>query len=191
MLTSANTHHLILGGARSGKSRYAESIVINKSIEKISENDYEESLSTAYYLATAEALDDEMIARIKRHQQDRQHAQDATQFVWQLIEEPLHLGSAINSLTNTDIILIECLTLWLSNCLHSECWPEQKQLFLQSLQQTKAQVIMVSNEVGQGIAPTNKLSRKFIDETGWLHQELAQICCNVSLITAGLAQQLK
>jgi len=132
-----------------------------------------------------------MRKRIEHHQKDREKTQTTTNFQWILIEESLELGKILNTLSNADTVLIECLTLWLSNCLHHECWPEQKQQFLQCIDQSKARIIMVSNEVGTGIMPTSKLARQFIDEAGWLHQELAQKCTNVSLISAGLAQKLK
>ena len=183
MSIKTNRHHLILGGARSGKSRFAENLIIDSAAKQKS--------STAYYLATAEALDDEMCARIKRHQADREKTQLTTHFQWHLIEEPIELAKVLNTLSSHDIVLIECLTLWLNNCLHHDCWLEQKQQFLQCLEQIEAKIVMVSNEVANGIMPTSKLARKFIDESGWLHQELAQKCSNVSLITAGLAQQLK
>ena len=183
MPIKSNRHHLILGGARSGKSHFAENLIFNSITKK--------EPSTAYYLATGEALDDEMRKRIERHQTDREQTQATTNFQWNLIEEPLELGKVLNTLSNTDTVLIECLTLWLSNCLHHDCWSEQKQHFLQNIEQSEARIIMVSNEVGTGIMPTNKLARQFIDESGWLHQELAKKCANVSLITAGLAQKLK
>jgi len=178
-----NQHHLILGGARSGKSRFAEKLVLDLAVKQNS--------SSAYYLATAEALDDEMRKRIERHQTDRKQTQAKSNFQWQLLEEPLELGAVLKKLTKRDIVLIECLTLWLNNCLHHGCWPEQKQSFLRSLAETNTTIMIVSNEVGLGIMPTNQLTRQFIDEAGWLHQELAEHCANVSLITAGLAQQLK
>ena len=178
-----NRHHLILGGARSGKSRFAEALVIDSATQQKS--------STAYYLATAEALDNEMRARIERHQTDREKTQLTTNFQWHLIEEPIELAKVLNTLSSHDIVLIECLTLWLNNCLHHDCWTEQKQHFLQCLEHIEAKMVMVSNEVANGIMPTNTLARNFIDESGWLHQEIAQKCSNVSLITAGLAQKLK
>jgi len=175
--TLKHQKHLILGGARSGKSRFAETLITNSTHE------------SAYYLATAEALDEEMNERIQRHQKDREECSDV--FSWQLLEEPINLAKTLSTLTAEDCVLIECLTLWISNCLHHQHWPEQKVALIDVLQHSKATIVMVSNEVGHGIVPVDKLSRQFVDESGWLHQELAQICDHVSFITAGLAQTLK
>lgn len=167
--------HLVLGGARSGKSRFAESVINlhcqEQHLQKI-------------YVATATASDDEMKNRIKRHQNDRDEK-------WTLIEEPLNLASIIKQAKIDDCLLIECLTLWLSNCLYHNVWPEQKTAFLDTLKTSTSTIVMVSNEVGQGIIPANALSRQFIDESGWLHQELASICNKVSFVTAGIPQTLK
>ncbi len=181
--TTIHKKHLVLGGARSGKSHFAESLIVSS------------NHTTAYYLATAEALDDEMGARILRHQNDRKkHSQSSgtkTVFSWQLIEEPLNVAEIIIGLSDNDCVLIECLTLWISNCLHHGNWPQQKSAFIDALRTSNATVVMVSNEVGHGVVPMDKLSRKFVDESGWLHQELAQLCDKVSFVTAGLAQTLK
>jgi adenosylcobinamide kinase/adenosylcobinamide-phosphate guanylyltransferase len=166
-----HAHHLILGGARSGKSRYAEELI-------------RASSKHPRYVATAQALDDEMRQRIERHQQQRPSD-------WQVFEEPLELHRAFNDLTSEHIVLIDCLTVWLSNCLQADQWPAQKQAFLAALEESDAEVLMVSNEVGCGIVPMGQLSRHFVDEIGWLHQELATHCSDVSLITAGLATTLK
>jgi len=175
-----NHKHLILGGARSGKSRFAESLV-DDCLKKTN------ILNSPIYLATAEAQDEEMKQRISRHQQDR----SATEIPWQVIEEPIEIAKVIKPLKNNDVILIECLTLWLSNCLHQSNWNQQKSLFVEALNHSNAHIMMVSNEVGNGITPINSLARKFIDEAGRMHQELAQICNKVSLMTAGLVQTLK
>jgi len=178
--TQSIRKHLILGGARSGKSRFAESQVSDYLKNDLTRN-------SPIYLATAEALDEEMKQRILRHQQDR----SKTQISWQVIEETIEIAKVIKSLKNNDIVLIECLTLWLNNCLHQNNWEQQKALFIEALDYSNAHIIMVSNEVGLGITPTNSLARKFIDEAGRMHQELAQICNKVSLVTAGIAQSLK
>lgn len=166
---------LVLGGARSGKSRYAEQQVIKTGKAKI-------------YLATAEALDNAMQVRISRHREDRG-------FGWHTIEEQINLAFALQSTDNpANCILLDCLSLWLSNCLLSEdphCWPKQKQALLDALPAMQADVILVSNEVGQGIVPMGEINRRFVDEAGWLHQALAVMADKVTLVTAGIAQTLK
>lgn len=167
--------HLILGGARSGKSSFAE-----KAVTKLAAM----TNATLVYVATAQAGDDEMAQRITRHQQSRDTR-------WNLIEAPLNLADVLTNATQNECILIDCLTLWLSNCLHHEQWSEQKEAFITSLNNCPASVTLVSNEVGQGIVPMGKLSRDFVDQSGWLHQELAQLCEHVSFIVAGLENKLK
>ena len=163
---------LVLGGARSGKSRYAEQLA-------------RDGGKTLYYIATGEAKDEEMALRIEHHQEWREAD-------WKLQEEPLQLGSAIAGCDATGrCILVDCLTLWLNNCLAAECWPEQRELFLQILPAMQADVILVSNEVGSGVVPLGELSREFVDASGWLHQKLATQCDSVTLVVAGLPLQLK
>jgi adenosylcobinamide kinase/adenosylcobinamide-phosphate guanylyltransferase len=166
---------LILGGARSGKSRLAE--------QKACDTRYE-----VLYIATAQAFDDEMNDRITRHKNDRPS-------YWLTIEEPVYLAKAIiDNAKDAQVILVDCLTLWLSNllCMDDEAvFEEQKQALLNVLGSVPGQLIMVSNEVGQGIVPDNPLARRFIDEAGWLHQALAEQCEQVTFVTAGIAQRLK
>ncbi len=169
--------HLILGGARSGKSRFAERTALT-----IFRNN--NSGADLVYLATATAEDTEMTERIGHHQRRRGPQ-------WQLIEEPLAIDVIINSQKNSSTILIDCLTLWLSNGLHDGSWPKRRDAFLNALKQTEANVIMVSNEVGSGIIPMGELSRQFVDESGWLHQQIAEIANNVSLIVAGIEVPVK
>ncbi len=175
--------HLVLGGARSGKSGFAEKVAqaafeqsqsVNKSLEK----------SSLIYLATATAGDDEMKARIAHHQQRRGPE-------WQLLEEPLNLAEVVDNASKQTTILIDCLTLWLSNCLHHGCWPEHRINFLSSLENSSANIILVSNEVGSGIVPMGELSRQFVDESGWLQQQVAAIASDVTLVVAGLEMPLK
>ena len=171
----SNNHALILGGARSGKSRFAEQLAIksNKSV---------------IYLATAQPNDDEMQVRITRHQKNRPAN-------WQLVEEPIALAKLLKAHSKADnCILVDCLTLWLTNCLcHSDkhCWQTQKAELLAQLKSLPGQVIFVSNEVGHGIVPLGELSRTFVDESGWLHQALAAQVSQVEFIMAGLALTLK
>lgn len=169
--------HLILGGARSGKSRIAEkaAAALNKPVE---------------YIATAQALDIEMRERITHHQNSRSKS-------WLTTEEPLLLAEALGNTNPQHVVLIDCLTLWLNNCLghnNSELWPEQKRVFLTQLQARSAlgqPIIIVSNEVGQGVVPLGELSRKFVDQAGWLHQDIAQLAEQVDFVTAGLVNVLK
>ncbi|WP_108126717.1 bifunctional adenosylcobinamide kinase/adenosylcobinamide-phosphate guanylyltransferase [Saccharospirillum mangrovi] len=168
------TVHLILGGARSGKSRFAERCALAQSDPLI-------------YLATARAGDAEMQARIAHHQAGRDVR-------FQTHECPLELASAVAEFDQSGVtVLVDCLTLWLSNWLteNPEGWPQQRQVFLQTMAHTKGQWLLVSNEVGQGIVPLGELSRRFVDEAGWLHQELAELANEVTWVVAGLAQRLK
>ena len=167
--------HLILGGARSGKSGFAERLVEQICTEKKAQK---------VYIATATAGDAEMAARIKRHQDDR----DAQ---WTIIEEPIDLAARLDNATAEQCLLVDCLTLWLSNCLYKECWDKQRINLFKSLEHCLADVVMVSNEVGSGIIPMGELSRQFVDQAGWLHQALAKQCSDVSLVVAGLQSVLK
>lgn len=176
------TLHLILGGARSGKSRYAESRAIET-------HHASTTYSPLYYIATGEARDDEMAARIEHHRLNR------VPDWWQTIEEPRRLAGALNKIENEQdaIVLIDCLTLWVSNMLeHSDVeWKRQRRLFLYTASAFAGRIFVVSNEVGQGIVPMNALARRFIDETGRLHQDLASIASRVTFVTAGIPQDFK
>lgn len=166
----------MLGGARSGKSRYAQSsaeMLAHKQDKKL------------IYIATATAGDNEMAARIQQHKTDRG-------IEWTTIEEEIALAKIINNFNSSEYcILVDCLTLWLSNCMHHDCLIEQRQLLIESVENCKADLFMVSNEVGSGIIPMGELSRRFADESGWLHQQLAKHCNQVSLLVAGLPLSLK
>ncbi len=170
---------LILGGARSGKSRYAE--LQAQFLEK-----------TVIYIATAEADDAEMQARIKRHRADRPKC-------WQTLEEPIRLADVIRQYSHAEnCLLIDCLTLWLSNVLfdkqgelQQELFQQQKTDLLQALSERTGHIIMVSNEVGQGVVSIHKTTRLFVDEAGRLHQDIARISDRVVFVTAGLPQVLK
>ena len=174
---------LVAGGARGGKSRYAQ----NKA-----EASARATGKELIFVATAEARDDSMTDRIHRHQQDRDER-------WQLIEAPLDLAAVLNQAKPNQCLLIDCLTLWLSNwlCLSDDPatakanWQTQKQAFLTALNTTPAQVILVTNEVGMGIIPMGQLSRDFVDESGWLHQAIAEIADEVVLVMFGIEQRLK
>ena len=164
--------HLILGGARSGKSRHAE-------------NCAHDSGKSLFYVATAQPRDGEMSARIAHHK-----AQRGGQ--WTLLEEPVQLANCLEKINSTEhCIVIDCLTLWLSNCLEQGCWPEEKAHLLSTLKHFEADIILVGNEVGGGIVPMGELSRQFIDENGWLQQTLAGLCNQVTTVIAGLPLTLK
>ena len=160
--------YFYLGGARSGKSRLAEQQVLALS-------------PRPYYLATAQALDDEMQQRISTHQAQRDDR-------FQTVETPLQLSKTINSLQHSgEAILVDCLTLWLSNQLfqQSERWSQTRAEFLTQLQQASCDIVLVSNEVGQGVVPIGRESRRFVDEAGWLHQDIAAFADRNFFIIAG------
>lgn len=184
--------HLVLGGARSGKSRFAEEQVkqlcAEHQIAILKQAD--EHQSRCLYFATAQALDSEMTQRIGHHQTQR----EIGDINWHTIECPLELTAAlIANATNNSIILVDCLTLWLTNHLlkAEDDWQEVKAALLQTLIELPGSVILVSNEVGCGIVPMGEINRRFVDEAGWLHQEIAAIADRVTLVTAGLPLNLK
>ncbi len=170
---------LVLGGARSGKSRYAENQARASGLEVI-------------YIATAEAGDGEMKARIEHHRQRRPSA-------WRTVEEPVFLADAIRQHASPDrCLLVDCLTLWLSNvlfdrqgCLQIPFFQQQRMALLDALNDCRQRIILVSNEVGLGVVAADAMTRRFVDEAGFLHQDLAQLSDKVALVTAGLPQQLK
>ncbi len=165
--------HLVIGGARSGKSKFAEDLA-SKSADEV------------VYIATATAGDIEMENRIQHHQQSRPKE-------WQLVEETLYLSSVIKQQRNKTLI-IDCMTLWLTNWLCSEQvenWPEETQEFINQLNNYPSDIIIVSNEVGSGIIPLGELSRTFVDQAGWLNQSIAKAADKVTLVVAGLPVVLK
>ena len=163
---------LVLGGARSGKSKLAEQRARDGGHHLL-------------YVATASAGDDEMAQRIAHHRARRGRE-------WQLVEAPRGLADTLLAEHRRDrCILVDCLTLWLSNCLHHECWQQERDALLKALPHLSGRIIFVSNEVGSGIVPLGELSRRFADESGFLHQQLAQICQRVTLTVAGLPLELK
>lgn len=168
-------HDLILGGARSGKSALAEARAAGSGL-------------AVTYIATAQALDTEMAARIDRHRARRPQQ-------WQCVEEPLALAATLRVHAGVGrCLVVDCLTLWLGNLLgdsDSERFARERDALLRTLPALPGRVILVSNEVGQGIVPLGALSRRFVDEAGWLHQALARQCANVGLVVAGLPLWLK
>lgn len=166
--------HLILGGARSGKSRFAETTALASG----------QSLTC---IATAQALDAEMQARIQHHQRERDAA-------WVTVEEPLHLARALQQQASANrCIVVDCLTLWLTNLLLAgdACFEQERAALLAALPTLPGDILLVSNEVGWGVVPADPLSRRFVDEAGRLHQALAASADRVTLVVAGLPQVLK
>lgn len=166
---------LILGGARSGKSRLAEQTAINTQL-------------AVTYVATAQALDPEMQSRIEHHQNQRPAH-------WSLVEEPLYLANALQKIDRSNqIILVDCLTLWLTNLLLLEDQNVQKvecEQLLKVLPTLESEIILVSNETGLGVVPLGEISRQFVDEAGRLHQALGQIADKVVFCVAGFPMILK
>ena len=164
---------LILGGARSGKSRHAEAMVT-------------QTPGPWHYLATGQGLDDEMAARISRHRTDRATG-------WITTEEPLALADALGRIaTGPAPVLVDCLTLWLSNLMLDGKDPEAETVgLLRALADLKAPIVLVANEVGLGIVPDNALARAFRDAAGRLNQRIAARADRVVFVAAGLPLVLK
>jgi adenosylcobinamide kinase/adenosylcobinamide-phosphate guanylyltransferase len=166
---------LILGGARSGKSALAERLA-------------RESGNEVVYIATAQAHDAEMAARIAHHR-DRRPAH------WQCVEEPLALAGALRAYARPDrCVLVDCLTLWLSNLLgdaDDQRLGRECEALLEVLPALPGELLFVSNEVGLGVVPMGELTRRFVDEAGRLHQALAARCERVLFVAAGLPLPLK
>ena len=171
---SMESSTLVLGGARSGKSSHAEKLARETGLARV-------------YVATAQAYDDEMRERIARHQADR--AEDG----WRTIEEPIGLAAVIARNAKPDtVLLIDCLTLWLSNIMLSgRDVPAMQAALISILEAAKGPVILVSNEVGMGIVPETKLGRDFRDAQGRLNQAVAAMVPCVVFVAAGLPLVLK
>jgi adenosylcobinamide kinase/adenosylcobinamide-phosphate guanylyltransferase len=162
---------LVLGGARSGKSRHAEALV-------------EAEPAPWTYIATAQGYDDEMRARIAAHRERR--SED-----WRTVDAPLELANAIAD-ADGGPVLVDCLTLWLTNVMLAERDTQAERAALIATCRTVAgPLVLVSNEVGLGIVPDNPLARRFRDEAGRLHQELAARADSVILMVAGIPMQVK
>ena len=166
---------LILGGARSGKSALAERLAIDGGREVV-------------YIATAQAGDTEMAARIAHHRARRPPQ-------WLCVEEPLHLADVLREHARADrCILVDCLTLWLSNLLGDAAmqgFERERDRLLDVLPGLPGDVLLVSNEVGLGIVPMGELTRRFVDEAGRLHQAIAALSERVVFVAAGLPLVLK
>ena len=163
---------LVLGGARSGKSRRAEALV-------------ERWPEPWRYVATAEAFDGEMAERISRHRARRGPG-------WRTVEAPRDLAGALRGAAPGMPVLVDCLTLWLSNLLLAEADPEPAADALEgALREARGPVVLVSNEVGSGIVPENALARRFRDAQGRLNQRVAALADRAELVVAGLPVRLK
>ncbi|MHB1371536.1 MULTISPECIES: bifunctional adenosylcobinamide kinase/adenosylcobinamide-phosphate guanylyltransferase [Pseudomonas] len=166
---------LILGGARSGKSRLAERLAADSDL-------------AVTYIATSQALDGEMAARIVHHRQRRPAH-------WALVEEPLQLARVLREQAGAQrCLLVDCLTLWLTNLLMLEepaRLAAERDALLECLGELPGRVILVSNETGLGVVPLGELTRRYVDEAGWLHQAVAERAERVTFMVAGLPMILK
>jgi len=166
---------LILGGARSGKSRHAEALAL-------------ERFARPLYIATAANTDAEMADRIGRHRARRGAR-------WTTREEPLDLaGALLNAEPACDGAVIECLTTWLANVLCTEddaAYERRRDALLDALRVSTRPAILIANEVGLGIVPATELGRRFRDLAGWLNQDVARLADTVLFIAAGLPLTLK
>ncbi len=187
MIVSAAMKELIVGGARSGKSRLAEAHAIESGLDVV-------------YIATAHALDAEMERRVAHHRERRPAH-------WRCIESPLNLAQTLhaNAAAGT-CVLVDCLTLWLNNlffagkaaaqaeageAIDCDLLKGETEALLETLPALPGRIILVSNEVGWGIVPMHPISRLFADEQGRLNQRIAAVCDRVTLVAAGLPLALK
>ncbi len=164
---------LVLGGARSGKSRFAENLVETSGLKPV-------------YVATAQAFDAEMKDRIERHRARRGND-------WETVEAPIDLPDALRACSSGDrVVLVDCLTLWLSNLMMkvADLDAEGTRL-VEVLSDLAGPVVLVSNEVGMSIVPENRMAREFRDHAGELNQNVAAVASDVFLIAAGLPMKLK
>jgi len=181
-------HELILGGQRSGKSRCAEARAkawLAVGAER-----------SALLIATARALDDEMRARIARHRLDRATRVPAMT----TLEEPLALGEALRAHAKPRrLIVVDCLTLWLTNLamppqgapFDDAALARAREGVLDALRDATEPIVLVSNEIGLGVAPLGAETRRFVDELGRLHQAVAEVCSRVTLMVAGIEVPVK
>lgn len=166
---------LILGGARSGKSRLAENLASDSGLDVI-------------YIATSQPLDGEMNQRVAVHR-ERRPAE------WGLVEEPVELARVLRENAGEGrCLLVDCLTLWLTNLLmldDPQRLVQEREALLDGLAELPGEIIFVSNETGLGVVPLGELTRRYVDEAGWLHQALAEGCQRVVFTVAGLPMILK
>ena len=166
---------LVLGGARSGKSAYAEDLAKN-------------TAQTVVYVATAEVHDEAIEKRVALHK-------DSRPTHWRTVESPLQLANTLQEITDEKVtVLVDCLTMWVTNCLCAEDKDLLKQEiddFLGVLAALKGEIILVSNEVGLGVIPMGELTRDYVDTAGKLHQTIAAQADNVVMVVAGLPMAFK
>jgi adenosylcobinamide kinase/adenosylcobinamide-phosphate guanylyltransferase len=165
---------LVLGGVKSGKSRFAEQLAHAQD-------------NPVTLIVTAQALDDEMRARIDKHRSDRPEH-------WSTVEAPLHLGQALCAADDGEFVIIDCLTLWLTNLLIKDdpaMYEREMAAFEHAVAQHQSALVMVSNETNMGVVPMSELARKYCDQVGLLHQRMAALCERVTLVLAGLPLDLK
>lgn len=174
-----NNIHLILGGARSGKSAFAEKLAIDSNLP-------------VTYIATAQVYDAEFGQRVDHHKLRRPAH-------WKTVEQSFNLGETLKEHAKTnEYIIVDCLTLWLAQCICPDCdrppnldWQSERHALLETIPTLKGTVLFVSNEVGMGIVPLGEINRQFQDEQGRLNQAIAQLADKVSFVAAGLPLTLK
>ena len=164
--------YFIAGGARSGKSRKGEELARTLA-----------GSAKPIYIATAEAVDDEMSERIQKHQNDRGDA-------FSLVEEPKNLSKALKEINTDATVLVDCLTLWLSNNMMGD-GNDSNESVIAAARARKGATIFISNEVGEGIVPMHPVSRQFRDLSGIMNQQFAQAAEKVYFMKFGIAQELK
>lgn len=173
-MSDASRAVLVLGGARSGKSAFAERLVLAAE-------------GRAQYIATGRAWDDEMKDRISEHRERRGE-------LWTTHEEPLLLTDALQRLDHPEnVILVDCLTLWVTNLMMEEGWDVESVFapLVAHVGTARARIVFVSNEVGLGIVPENRMAREFRDHAGRLHQQIAAVAREVYFVAAGLPLRMK
>lgn len=173
-MSSSNSRAVfVLGGARSGKSRFAETLVSETGLER-------------HYVATGQAWDDEMRDRIAQHRADRGD-------LWQTHEEPIDLVARLAAIDSDGrAVLVDCLTLWVTNLMMAERnMAAEFAALTEFLPTARSRLVLVSNEVGLGIVPENRMAREFRDHAGRLHQMVAAACAEVYFIAAGLPLKIK
>jgi adenosylcobinamide kinase/adenosylcobinamide-phosphate guanylyltransferase len=173
MILPSSGATFVLGGARSGKSRFAEQLVSASGLDP-------------YYVATGRAWDEEMRQRIDQHRADRGG-------LWTTHEEPRDLVGCLATIdAENRAVLVDCLTLWVTNLMMEGCdMAAEFEALADYLPKARARLVFVSNEVGLGIVPENRMSRDFRDNAGRLHQMIAAQAANVYFIAAGLPLKMK